>query len=631
MGTDLFSIGTTALNAASIQLQTASNNIANANTAGYSRETVSQQEAPGYQLGGNFMGEGVEVDSVAREYNAYLTQAVNQASASSSAATQHAQDLTQVDSLFGNATGGVGAALTSFFSAAQTLSQNPSDSASRQAMLSSANSLAETFNSAGAALQQMRANSTQAITSAVGTVNQLSSQIASLNNQIALAGGSGAAPNQLLDQRDQLVQTLNQSVGVTTEQQSDGSYNVFLGNGQPLVVGGTASKLSVGQDPSDPQNITLQLQSSNGTVTPIQSSGITGGQIGAMLQFNQQDIPQVENQLGQLAVTVSSQVNQQQSLGTDLNGNVGANLFSTPSPTVVAATTNSGTGTVSATYSNVSQLQPSDYKLSYSNGNYSLTRLSDNTVTTSATMPMSVDGMTLNMTGTPASGDQYTIDPTQAGATGIGVVMTNPSQIAAASPVTATLGGSNTGSVAISSIAAVGPTANANVRQAATINFTSPTSYTTTTGGVTSSAQTYTAGTPITVNGWSMLTNGTPAAGDSIAVSATQAQSSDGNNAIALGDLQNANVVGGGTLSTGYASLVADVGGMTQTANTVQTSQSAVLSAATSAQSSVSGVNLDEEATNLIQYQQQYQAAAKVISTAATLFQTILNLDATTS
>jgi flagellar hook-associated protein 1 FlgK len=278
----------------------------------------------------------------------------------------------------------------------------------------------------------------------------------------------------------------------------------------------------------------------------------------------------------------------------------------------------------------VSQLQPSDYKLSYSNGSYSLTRLSDNTVTTSATMPMSVDGMTLNMTGTPASGDQYTIEPTRAGATGISVVMTNPSQIAAASPVTATLGGSNTGSVAISSIAAVGPTANANVRQAATINFTSPTSYTTTTGGVTSSAQTYTAGTPITVNGWSMLTTGTPVAGDSIAVSATQAQSSDGNNAIALGDLQNANLVGGGTLSTGYASLVADVGGMTQTANTVQTSQSAVLSAATSAQSSVSGVNLDEEATNLIQYQQQYQAAAKVISTAATLFQTILNLDSTT-
>jgi flagellar hook-associated protein 1 FlgK len=631
MGTDLFSIGTTALNAASIQLQTASNNIANVNTAGYSLETVTQSSMPGYQLGGSYLGEGVQVDTVTREYNAYLNQAANQATASSSAADQHAQDLAQINSLFSNATSGVGASITSFFSSVQTLSQNPADPASRQAMLSSANSLAQSFNAAGSALQQMQANSTQAIQSAVGTVNQLTSQIASLNNQISLAGGSGAAPNQLLDQRDQLIRQLNQSVQVTTQQQSDGADNVFLGNGQPLVVGATASKLAVGQDPSSPQNITLELQSSNGAMTPIQSSSIGGGQIGAMLQFNLHDIPAVENQLGQLAVTVSSQVNAQQNLGTDLNGAAGANIFTTPQPTVVPSTVNSGSATVTASYANVNQLQASDYKLSFSNGNYQVTRLSDNTVTTSTTMPMTVDGVTLAMSGTPANGDAFTIEPTRAGATAIGVVMTDPTKIAAASPVTASLGGSNAGSVAVSSLSAVGPTRNANLTQPVTINFTSPSTYTYTTGGVTSASQTLTAGSPITINGWSMTTTGTPKAGDSIAVAASSSQSSDGTNAIALGDVQNQTLVGGGTLSSGYASLVANVGGTTQTANTVQTAQSAVLTAATNAESSVSGVNLDEEATKLIQYQQQYQAAAKVIATASTLFQTILNLSSTTA
>ncbi|HUN92718.1 MAG TPA: flagellar hook-associated protein FlgK [Burkholderiaceae bacterium] len=626
MSSDLLSVGTTALNAASIQLQTAGNNIANVNTPGYSRETVVQSAAFGTQLGGMYIGQGVQVDTVKREYNDFLTQQANQATATSAAADQHAQDLAQVDNLFKDTTSGVGASMTSFFSAVQTLSQNPSDSASRTAMLSAAQTLAQSFNSANDALQQMQASSTQAITNEVGNVNQLASQIATLNNQIALARGNGGTPNQLLDQRDALVRNLNQSIQVSSVTQSDGSVNLFLGNGQPLVVGATASTLSVGQDPSNPQNVALDLQTQSGAKVPLQSSGITGGKIGAMLQFNLHDIPAVEDQLGRLATTLSDQVNAQQALGQDLNGNAGTNLFSSPSATVIPSNANTGGATVSATFANTSQLQASAYQLEYVNNKYQLTRLSDNTVTTSATMPMTVDGVTLNVAGTPASGDLFTIEPVRNGAGAIGVTMSDPSLIAAASPVSATLGASNKGSVAITSLAAVGPTRNANIAQPVTINFTSATTYTTTSGGVTSASQNYVAGTPIAVNGWSMVTSGTPSAGDSIAVSATGAQASDGNNAVALANLQNQSLVSGSPLATGYAALVADVGGMAQTANTVQTSQQQVLSSATSAEASVSGVNLDEEATKLIQYQQQYQAAAKVISTASTLFNTILNL-----
>jgi flagellar hook-associated protein 1 FlgK len=639
MSGGLFSIGTSALTAAYTALETTGNNIANANTPGYSRQIVDFSAQVETGLSGNYIGQGVEVQSVTRAYNQLLTQQVDLAQAASNQASTRATLLGQVNNLFSSTTGSLGAQVNQFFSAVQTLTQQPSNLAVRQTVLASAQQMASAFNDTYSQLQVMRQSANQQIGQAIATVNTTSAQIAKLNDQIALATASGGSPNDLLDQRDKAIQSLNQSIGVTTMRQSDGSINVFLANGQPLVVGDQVTQMAMGADPINPQNIMVGTQAAGGTIIPLAVSSNTGGDIGALMQFSQQDIPAVQNQIGQLAVVVGSQFNQQNQLGQDLNGAAGTNFFNPSSPTVIAATTNASSGgtpaeTVSATFSDTTQLKASDYRLQVVSGQYMLTRLSDGQQTTlsslSAGNPATVDGMTISVSGTPTNGDTFTIEPTRTGATDMAVAIGQPQQIAAASPVRASLPSSNTGSLSVSSLSVAGPSRNANLTDAVSINFTSPSAYTITdsTAG-TSSSGSYTPGQAITFNGWNLTLLGAPATGDSVNVGANVGATGDNTNALALTQLQDANLIGGSSLGSGYASVVAQVGTMTANAQADQQNQQAILQSAQNAQSSVSGVNLDEEASHLMQYQQQYQAAAKVITIASTLFDQILSIAST--
>jgi flagellar hook-associated protein 1 len=635
MSGGLFSIGTSALTAAYTALETTGNNIANANTPGYSRQVVDFTPLVETGLSGNYIGEGVAVQSVTRAYNQLLTQQVDLAQAASNQASTHATLLNQVSNLFSSTTGSLGDQVNQFFAQVQTLTQQPSNLAVRQSVLASAQQMASGFNDAYSQLQQMQQSANQQIGQQIASVNSTSAQIAKLNDQIALATAAGGSPNDLLDQRDKAIQTLNQSIGVTTMKQSDGSINVFLANGQPLVVGDQVTQMAMGQDPTNPQNIMVGTKAAN-AIIPLTTSSSTGGDIGALMQFSLQDIPAVEDQIGRLAVVVGSQFNQQSLLGQDLNGAAGTNFFTPTSPTVIAATTNASSGgapaeTVSAAFSDTTQLQASDYRLQVTGGQYLLTRMSDGQQTTlsslSAGNPVTVDGMTISVSGTPTDGDTFTIEPVRTGANNLAVAISQPEQIAAASPVRASLPSSNTGSLSVSSLSVAGPSPNANLTDAVTINFTSPTAYTITdsTSG-TSSSGTYTSGQPIAFNGWNLTLLGAPATGDSIGVGANTGATGDNTNALALAQLQNANLIGGSPLGAGYASAVAQVGTMTANAQADQQNQQAILQSAQNAQSSVSGVNLDEEAAHLMQYQQQYQAAAQVITIASTLFNQILNI-----
>jgi len=638
MSGGLFSIGTSALTAAYTALETTGNNIANANTPGYSRQIVDFTAQVETGLSGNYIGQGVAVQSVTRAYNQLLTRQVDLAQAASNQANTRATLLGQVSNLFSSTTGSLGAQVNQFFAAVQTLTQQPSNLAVRQSVLSSAQQLAAGFNDTYGQLQLMQQSANQQIGQEIATVNTTSAQIAKLNDQIALATASGGSPNDLLDQRDKAIQTLNQSIGVTTMRQSDGSINVFLANGQPLVVGDQVTQMTMGADPINPQNITVGTKAAN-SIIPLSASSSIGGDIGALMQFSLQDIPAVENQIGQLAVVVGSQFNQQSQLGQDLNGAAGTNFFTPASPTVIAATTNATSGgtaaeTVSATFSDTTQVKASDYRLQVVSGQYELTRLSDGQQTTlsslSASNPATVDGITISVSGTPTDGDTFTIEPVRNGAADMAVSIGQPQQIAAASPVRASLPSSNTGSLSVSSLSVAGPSRDPNLTDSVSINFTSPTAYTitdSTTGS--SSSGTYTSGQPITFNGWNLTLLGAPATGDSVGIGANLGATGDNTNALALGQLQNANLIGGGSLGAGYASVVAQVGTMTANAQADQQNQQAILQSAQNAQSSVAGVNLDEEASHLMQYQQQYQAAAKVITIASTLFDQILSIAST--
>ena len=349
--------------------------------------------------------------------------------------------------------------------------------------------------------------------------------------------------------------------------------------------------MKMGPDPSNAQNIVVGTKSA-GTIIPLSASN-PGGNIGALMQFRMQDIPTIENQIGRLAVVVSSQFNQQNKLGQDLNGTAGVNFFSTPSPSVIAATTNATTGgvaaeTVSAIFSDTTKAQASDYRLQVVSGQYLLTRLSDGQQTTLSSLPgtpATVDGITISASGTPTNGDSFTIEPVRTGATNLAVSIAQPQQIAAASPVKTSIPATNTGSLTVSSLAVVGPNRDPNLTNPVTLSFAGPTSY-----SINGVAQTtpYQSGQPIQFNGWSLTLLGTPQSGDQVNVAANVGGTGDNTNALALAQLQNA----------------------------------------VNAQSSLAGVNLDEEASKLLQYQQQYQAAAKVISIASTLFNQILSIGA---
>jgi flagellar hook-associated protein 1 FlgK len=627
MASGIFSIGTSALSAAYTALRTAGNNVANASTPGYSRQNVLFTAQTGAMIGGSYLGQGVAVADVRRSYDAFLTRAANSAQSAAAASDARAQQLTQVDNLFADAETGLGAAIDSFFRQVQSLSQQPGDPAARQALLSAGNQLVARFSDTGTRLQEFRNNTDTQIRLQVDAVNRYANQIASLNNQIALARGSGHDPNDLLDQRDAAIRSLNESVRATAVEQSDGTVNIFVGSGQALVVGGRTTQLSLQVDPSDPQSVQIGVLD-RGNLSVIAPELIGGGKIGGLLQFRMNDLPAVENELGRLAVSLGDQFNIQHRLGNDRNGAPGGNFFAPLAPVAFPATTNGNAATtITASFADTTQLQASDYRIDYAGGQYILTRLSDNVSWTSATPSFTQDGLAITLANTPpANGDMFMVQAVRGAARSMSMAVTQTNQIAAASPVRATLPMGNTGSLGIDSLDAVGPTRNPAVANATTITFTSATTYNISDGVTTLTGQTYTPGTPITFNGWQLAMHGTPASGDQINIAANTGGVGDNRNALALAGLQTRGVINGGQLGAAFASVVARVGAETQTAQSYNKAQDAILQDALNAESSVSGVNLDEEASRLIQFQQQYQAAAKVIATARAIFDEVLGI-----
>lgn len=627
MSSGIFSIGTSALSAAYTALRTAGNNVANASTPGYSRQEVVLSAQVGAMLGGNYVGQGVAVSDVRRSYNAFLSHAATSATAAANASDARATQLAQVDNLFADAETGLGSAIDSFFRQVQSLAQQPGDASARQALFSAANQLVARFADTGTRLQEFRNNTDTQIRLQVDSVNRLATQIATLNDQIALARGSGHEPNDLLDQRDAAIRSLNESVRATAVEQSDGSVNVFLGSGQSLVVGGRTMKLATQIDPSDPQAIQVGIRD-GANLSVIAPDLLGGGKIGGLLQFRLEDLPAVENELGRLAITLADQFNIQHRLGNDRNGNAGGNFFTPIQPVSFPASTNGNGATgISASFTDTALAQASDYRVDYAAGQYRLTRLADNVSWTSATPSFNQDGLAITLSNTPpANGDTFMVQSVRGGARSLALAITQTSQIAAASPVRVTMPAANTGSIGVDSIDVVGPVRNPALANSTTITFTSATTYDISDGVTTLNGQTYTPGQPIGFNGWQLSLHGTPANGDQLDIAANVGGIGDNRNALALAALQGRGLVDGGQLGGAFAAVVARIGAETQNALSYGRTQDAILQDALNAESSVSGVNLDEEASRLIQFQQQYQAAAKVIATARSIFDEVLGI-----
>ncbi|MBN8767459.1 MAG: flagellar hook-associated protein FlgK [Thiobacillus sp. SCN 64-317] len=633
MATSILSIGQSAIAAAQAGLNTTGHNIANASTPGYSRQVVIQGAALPQNFGFGFMGQGTQVSTIQRVYNEYLGVQVQSAQASKSGLDSYYTQIKQINNMLADPTAGLSPSLQDFFSGIQTLASNPSNISARQATLSSADALTGRFQSLAGQLNEISQGVNSQIQSSVNAINSYARQIAQLNDSIGkVQSAAGQPPNDLLDQRDQLVLDLNKQIKATVVKQGDGSYNVFIGNGQPLVVGTTASKLVSMASASDPSKTVVAYQSGNGSTVPLSESGLAGGQLGGLVEFRGKTLEPAQNALGRVAIGLASTINAQHSLGQDLNGNLGGALFTLASPVVYANSGNASSASVTASISDAGALTTSDYRLQYDGSQYTLTRLSDNTATTfaPAALPQTVDGVTINVSTTPATGDSFLIRPTVNGASGIGVAISDPALLAAAAPIRATAASGNTGSGAIGAGSVnTPPPPNANLQQPVTITFTSATTYNVTgTGTGNPTGLTYTPGATISYNGWSTAISGTPAAGDSFTVASNTGGVGDSRNALLLGDLQTANTLGNGTTSYqgAYSQFVSQIGNKTRELEVTSSAAGNLLSQTTLSAQNESGVNLDEEAANLLRYQQAYQAAGKVMQIASQLFDVLLSI-----
>ena len=638
----VYNIGVSALKAAQAGISTTTHNIANANTPGYSRQEIVQGTQIAQNLGQGYFGSGAEVLGVKRQYSDFLGAQLNEAQTRSSNLSTQYDLAVQVSNLLGDANGGLGAALQDFFGAANTVANSPESLAARQTMIGSAQSLNNRMQTLDSRMTEIRNSLNGQISNSATLINSYAKQIAALNDNIVKAqaqSGTGQAPNDLLDQRDYLVTQLSQEIGVTSVKQVDGSMDVFIGNGQSLVIGTQVSSVQVTTSTTDQSTLELAYVSAKGAVSRIPQSALQGGNLGGYLNFRDNMLDPARNALGRIAIGIADTFNTQHQQGLDLKGALGGAFFSAGTPQVTAATTNVGNSAVTATISDPGALTTDDYLLQYDGTAYTLFNRTTNTAIQSFTpaalaTPQTVAGTGITLQLTPGSfadvsGDSYVIRPTVAGARDFALLVTDPARIAAANSVRASAPLTNLGNATIAQPTVTGGLPlNANLQQPITLTFTSATTYTVSGTGAPAGVQTYTSGSDITINGWTTKIAGTPAAGDSFSIVANNNATTDGTNILKLAQLQTANTLVNGTTSYqgAYGQLVAQVGTQTRELEVTSKAQASMLAQVSKAQQSVSGVNLDEEAANLLKYQQAYQAAAKAMAISQSMFDSLLQL-----
>ncbi len=641
------SIGVSALTAYRLALDTTGHNIANVNTDGYSRQRVDfSAREPSYTRHG-YLGNGVEASDIQRQYDVFLANQMRGAQSASSQLQAYYDRASQLDQLVADEDLGIQPAIQNFFNALQDLSNNPSDVSARQVVLSEAETMVDRFHYFARQFDDLRAMTNDQVVANVNEINRLAEAIADINSTIVSTYGSGGA-SDLLDKRDQLVNELSELVNVQVLEQSDGAYNIFIGKGQPLVMTDTAATLTTQPSSLDAQELEIAIDYAYGP--QVITDQISGGALGGLLGFRDQILNPTQNRVGLVALGLASELNEQNRLGLDLDGLAGSDLFALSSPQVLAEPGNGSSITVA--YNDIGQLTASDYQLFYDGTDFILRNLNDGSTQTLAAGLNTVDGLDITVNAAGAlPGDTFLIRPTRNGASDLDLQVSDVRRLAAAASLTAAPATDanghavNTGSATISQPS---NTTTTGLPLAAGIQLV----YNAGAGGfdiingppapdnfiaydATDPAQVAGVDFPDPANptqfdafgGLSFTIAGIPADGDSFVIGNNTLGTSDNRNALKLADLENLSTLLGGsaTFEEVYAQMVSDVGAKTYYAEQNLSAQESLLSRAKEAMSEVSGVNLDEEAARLIQFQQGYQAAAQVISVASTLFDTLLS------
>ncbi len=563
MATGLLGSAVSGLMAFQRSLDTTSQNIANVNTKGYSRQRVELGTKPAEFSSSGYVGTGVKIENIVRSYDQFVTNQLRSSSSAFGDANRYKQLSAQVDNLVSDPTTGMSPAIKGFFNSVNEVADDPSSISARQVLLSEAEILTQRFSTMGSRFEELRSQVNQDLNVTVDNINSYASAIAGLNVKIAAEFGRPAGdqkPNDLLDERDRLINKLSERVDVSVVPGESNMVNVFIGKGQSLVLDGSYSTLATQPAELDPSHLEIALKESNGN-TQIITRQLSGGQLAGALRFRDDVLDPSQRKLGSVAASVALEFNKIHTAGYDLDGNAGNNLFTGIGAVTVNANS-SNTGSISAAFdsSAISNIDSSDYQLDVTAGPvYTLTRLSDNSsisLTASggnliASGSDTLPGITISLGGTsPVAGDSFLIRPAFSSAQDIKVNITDPRDIAAA--------------------------------------------------------------TNLDSDGVSVINGPMPG---------------DNRNALSLAKLENKLGMLGGKASfnDAYSQMVSEIGTLSNAARVGSAAQETLLNKAQQSLSDVSGVNLDEEAANLIKFQQAYQAAAQMVSISNTLFNSLLN------
>jgi flagellar hook-associated protein 1 FlgK len=608
-------------------LATTANNIANSQTAGYSRQQVELAPRLSAGSGGGFLGTGVDVRTITRSLDQFAIGQYRNSSAQLGRASAYAGVADQVSDIFGDPTVGVSGSMNAFFTAWQQVANNPGSTPARQTLLAKAQALGDQFRLVNQRLDQVEADINGRLEAGVARINQLSAAIARLNGDVASARAAfgGQPPNDLLDQRDQLVSELSQLVDVRVTEDESGALNVFAGNGQSLVLRGVTTELGTRASDLDPARLDIVVKAEGGdqTVTGV----LTEGQIGGLLQVRSRVLDVARNQLGLAATAIGTTINQQQAAGFDQQSQLGAAMFSFATPTTLVAATNTGAASVTASVQSLAQLTGDDYVLRYDGSAWQLRRqpaddLVSMTGTGTAADPFVADGLSFVVAGGAASGDRFLVRGARAAAGSLRATLTDPRGVAAAAPIRSSAAIGNTGGATISAGSVV-DASDPNLLTTVDIQFTSATTYSVNGAG----SFTYTSGTDIVINGWSVQITGSPVTGDSFRVASNANGVGDNRNALLMAAAGSRPLLRGGTTSINsqFAGAVGTVATLNQEATVSRDAQESINAVDRERMLSASGVNLDEEAASLLRWQQAYQAAAKSVAAADTIFQSLLD------
>ena len=650
-GSGLLGIGSSGLLAFQRSINTIGNNIANVNTEGYSRQSVELSSRQPQVSGFGFSGTGVDVVTIRRSFDAFIETSVRNGTSSTAEYEAFNRLAVQLDNVMADADAGMSASIQRFFSAMQDVADSPATPAARQVLFSEADQLADHFNELAAYIENTRGQVNSEIRGGVNEINRITQNIAEMNQAIVVASGQsgGQPPNDLLDQRDALIRDLSEYVNVSTVKQDDGAINILVGKGQLLVRGNNASSLTTYIKDGDPNQLGIAIDGGNSANIPV-TEQLIGGRLGGVLNFRDRMLDPASNSLGRVAIGIGTMMNVQNSRGMDLDGALGVNMFRTGQPDVLVR--QGVAGNVSVTFDDVTALTNLDYTLSYDGAVWDLTR-NDNGQSVAmsgsgtAVDPFIVDGLAIEINAAPANGDSYTLRPTRNGAVDMQMVLANSNLIAAAAPVRSLSASANTGNGVISA-GVVNDINNAAFQTTAgqltppvLVRFTGANSYDiydNTNAGAPVLLEAGIAYNPATGAelfpspggldyGYRMKITGAPAAGDEFSTEYNTGGTGDNRNALLMSGLSSAKLLNGGTASfaESYNGLVADVGTGTRQSELNALAQQRLLDQSMATRESVSGVNLDDEAANLVRFQQAYQAAAQVISTASSLFDTLLN------